>query len=66
MITKVSVCTHPNAYIEKACCSPFDIGDSGYIECGCGGQDSIICPATTCTGIQEYEIDELFERLLNG
>jgi hypothetical protein len=37
-------CTHENAEITKACCSPFDIGDSGYVECGCGGSDSIYCP----------------------
>lgn len=55
------VCNHSEAEIEKACCST--IGSSGYIECGCGGQDSVYCPAKDCTGIEDYEVDELIERL---
>jgi hypothetical protein len=57
------VCDHDQAYIEPACCSPFQIGESGYVECGCHGQDSIICPDPNCTGIQDYEIEELYERI---
>ena len=59
----VFVCTHPEAYIDRACCSPFQVGESGYVECGCGGTDSVVCPAVDCTGIQDWEVDPLFERL---
>lgn len=57
------VCDHRDAYIERACCSPFQVGDSGYVECGCGGVDSIICPAGDCTGIQDWELEKLMEQL---
>lgn len=55
------VCTHEDAYIEPACCS--SAGSSGYIECGCGGQDAVICPSIGCTDIQDWEIDDLLDRL---
>ncbi len=55
------VCTHPEAYIEKACCSTRS--SNGLIECGCGGQDSVICPNPNCQGIQDHEVDTLFDRL---
>ncbi len=58
------VCGHADAYIQKACCS--QPGDSGYIECGCQGMDGVVCPATNCTGIEDHEVDDLFERLQNG
>lgn len=51
------VCAHEDAYIEKACCPP------GTRDCGCYGSDSVICPALDCDGIQDHEIDELFDRL---
>lgn len=52
-------CSHDTAYIEPACCSGFDAeGD-----CGCYGQDAIICPAWDCTGIQDWEVDKLMENL---
>lgn len=35
--------------IEEACCS--STGSSGYIECACGGVDSVICENPDCTGI---------------
>lgn len=52
------ICTHPEAYIEKACCT-----GSGLIECGCGGQDSVVCPNPNCQGIEDHEVDNLIERL---
>lgn len=55
------ICTHHEAYIEKACCTT--AGSSGMIECGCGGQDSVICPNPRCQGIDDSEVDGLFERL---
>lgn len=55
------VCPHEEAYIEKACCSGID--SEGNPSCGCHGQDGVICPAIDCTGIQEHEVDDLFDRL---
>ena len=55
------VCTHDQAYIQKACCTVPDEG--GLYFCACGGQDSVVCPAIDCTGIEDFEVDELFERL---
>lgn len=57
------VCPHRSISLEKACCSKLNTGTSGYIECGCGGQDYITCDNPRCTGIKDNEIDELFERL---
>lgn len=53
------ICTHPEAYIEKACCSPFQV----IVECGCGGRDSVVCPNPNCQGIADDEVDTLFDRL---
>jgi len=53
------ICTHPEAYIDKACCSP----NQALVECGCGGQDSVVCPNPKCQGIDDSEVDDLFERL---
>lgn len=49
------VCTHEDAEIEKACCP------AGTRDCGCYGSDSISCPAVDCTGIQDDEVERLFE-----
>lgn len=54
------VCAHEDAYIEKACCP------AGTRDCGCYGQDSVICPAPDCEGIQDHEVDDLFEKLTPG
>lgn len=51
------LCLHVNAYIERACC-PF-----GAEDCGCKGLDSVACLNPECTGIEDHEIDGLFERL---
>jgi hypothetical protein len=55
-------CTHEDAYIEAACCNGSP-DEAGRDTCGCHGNDAIVCPAFDCTGIQDYEIDDLFERL---
>ncbi len=55
------LCEHEDAYIEKACCTT--VGSSGYIECGCGGRDSVVCEASNCTGIEDFQVDALFDRL---
>ncbi len=52
---------HEDAYLEKACCSM--PGSSGYIECGCGGRDSVLCPAVDCPGIADYQVDALIDKL---
>lgn len=54
-------CSHEEAYVEKACCSGPD--SDGLIQCGCQGMDSIICPDNNCTGIQDWEIEDLWERM---
>lgn len=51
------VCAHQDAYIEKACCG------AGTTDCGCYGRDSVLCPSIGCTGIQDWEINDLFETL---
>lgn len=56
------LCNHEEAYIERACCSnPVD--SNGNITCGCYGRDSVICPAWDCTGIEDWQVDDLFDRL---
>lgn len=55
------VCNHADAYLEPACCT--FASPNGLIECGCGGQDSVVCPAVDCTGIEDHEVEGLFERL---
>lgn len=54
------VCPHEDAYIEKACCP------GGTRDCGCQGLDTVECPAIDCTGIQDHEVDALFERIIGG
>lgn len=58
------VCTHEDAYIERACCLGYD--NEGNVSCGCYGQDGVLCPSTGCTDIQEWEVDGLFDRLQGG
>lgn len=53
------ICTHPNAYIEKACCSTR--GSSGMIECGCGGMSTVECP-----DCDDQLDDETIEKILEG
>ena len=53
------VCAHNGAYIQTACCSPYQ----RIIECGCGGQDAIICPNKNCPGINDDELIDLREQL---
>lgn len=55
------VCNHEEAYIERACCSGRD--SEGNPSCACHGVDGIMCPAFDCTGIQDWEIEDLFDKL---
>lgn len=55
----VLLCKHEEYEIEKACCSTR--GSSGYIECGCGGVDSIICLNKECTGITEEDVENILD-----
>lgn len=34
-------CKHEHAYLEAPCCGQ---GESGYVECACGGTYAIVCP----------------------
>lgn len=52
-------CNHDRVVIERACCSPFQIGDSGYVECGCHGRDSVYCPDCKDEDLTDSEVDEL-------
>lgn len=58
------LCNHEEAYIERACCSGID--SEGNPSCACHGQDGVICPAWDCTGIQDWQIEDLFDRLDPG
>lgn len=53
------VCAHEDVYIEPACCNGID--SEGNTDCGCYGRDQLICPNMLCTGVEDYEIDRLFE-----
>ena len=33
-------CKHEHAYLEEPCCGQ---GESGYVECACGGTYAIVC-----------------------
>lgn len=55
------VCSHADAYVDPACCSGYD--SEGNISCGCYGRDSVVCPNTYCTGIEDWQVDDLFEVL---
>jgi hypothetical protein len=55
------LCAHTDAYIEPACCSGYD--SEGNPSCACHGMDGVICPAIDCTGIEDWQIEELFDRL---
>ena len=48
-------CSHEHTETEKACCP------SGTVDCACQGRDAVYCLAFDCSGIQEYEIERLFE-----
>ena len=55
------LCNHEDAEIEAACCSGYD--NEGNPSCGCHGQDSVFCNAWDCTGIEDWQIEALFDRL---
>lgn len=55
------VCTHAEAYMEAACCSGYD--SEGNISCGCYGLDRLLCPAVDCTGIEDWEYEEVIKRV---
>lgn len=55
------ICEHEEVELEKACCSGRD--SDGLMSCGCGGSDAIICLNDDCTGIEDYELNELMDRV---
>jgi len=60
----IGKCSHEDVTIIKACCS-FPSG-SGYIECGCGGRDEVVCNNPECTGMSDEDLDDLFEKPVGG
>lgn len=58
------ICTHENAYIDKACCSGHY--SDGSPSCWCYGVDNVVCPSTDCTDIKDWETEDLFNRLNGG
>lgn len=50
------ICDHNDTTLEKACCKVR--GSSGYIECGCGGIDNLVCENPDCTGITEDDLPD--------
>ena len=48
---------HPDAYIEAPCCP------GGTTDCACNGRSSLVCPAVDCPGIDQGDVEKLFERL---
>ena len=56
-IVNINVHEH-DIELLKACCST--IGSSGYIECGCGGMDEIICNNPNCPGISDEIAEDFF------
>lgn len=46
--------------IIEPCCSAR--GSSGYIECGCGGMQEVVCHAPDCPGVdEESELESYFD-----
>lgn len=58
----IRVCDHAAAYVDPPCCAGSP-DEAGRPTCDCQGRDSVVCPAPDCTGIQDYEIDPLLEKL---
>lgn len=52
------LCIHNEAYVEPPCCNGSP-DEYGRYMCGCDGKSFVLCPAINCTGIQDWEIDEL-------
>lgn len=50
-------CPHDNVEVEPACCS--GIGSSGYVECGCGGRDSVYCYDCDNKDMTDKDMEEL-------
>ena len=53
------LCSHEDTTIVKACCTPLDRGSHGYIECACGGVDSIECENPFCTGLTDEDVEKV-------
>lgn len=53
-------CMHTEAYLEHCCDGA---PEEGRYTCACRGEDSVICPVIDCTGIEDFEIEELFDKI---
>jgi len=54
------LCNHSEARLEKPCCS------GSFVECACRGSNEVICDNPNCTGIDDIEASDLFEKLTGG
>lgn len=54
-----TLCNHNDTLVIKACCNASDRSSSGYIECGCGGVDEVVCENPNCTGFTDDDGEEL-------
>ncbi len=50
-------CTHPDAEIERACCSGTD--SEGNISCGCHGQDSVYCSDCNNDDMTDQDVENI-------
>lgn len=57
-------CAHNDYSVSLPCCN--SIGDSGYIECDCAGKAEVICNNPLCTGIDEDDVYEMYDRSMGG
>lgn len=57
-------CSHNEFEISLPCCS--SKGESGYIECACGGFAEVACNSLDCTGINDDDANILFEKAFGG
>lgn len=55
------LCTHELIKVIPACCGGFD--SEGLMSCVCQGRPEIICENKDCTGIENWEVERLWEDL---
>lgn len=60
----LELCIHEDVEIIPPCCT--FISPNGLIECGCGGRSELMCNNVDCQGIEDYEVDDIFEKLVGG
>lgn len=53
------LCSHKDTTIVKACCTPALRASHGYIECACGGLDSVECDNPDCDGLTDEDVEKV-------